>query len=73
MPCRSLPGTPAYDYTKSDFLDWWGRGDILVDDSPENIAGAQRIGISGILYGQPWNTGSRLPLAALTSELLKLA
>ncbi len=73
VPCRALPGTPEYDLTKQDFLEWWGRGDILVDDSPANIAGAQRIGLSGILYGQPWNTGSRSPLETLTDTLVKLA
>ena len=73
VPCRSVPETPAYDQTKSDFLDWWGRGDILVDDSTENIAGAQRIGLSGVLFGQPWNAGARSPLDALTETLVKLA
>jgi hypothetical protein len=74
VPCRSAPATPVYDGSKGDFLEWWGRGDILVDDSRDNINGAERIGVCGVLFPQPWNGG--LPgrtLEALTETLLKLA
>src|SRR5207253_10185756 len=43
VPCRSGHATPAYDRSKSEFLEWWGRGDILVDDSAQNIADAERV------------------------------
>jgi hypothetical protein len=77
VPCRSGSATPFYDGSKSEFLEWWGRGDILVDDSRDNIEAAERIGVCGVLFPQPWNggTGHRpaLALEALTETVLKLA
>jgi hypothetical protein len=77
VPCRSGPATPAYDNSKSEFLEWWGRGDILVDDSPDNIAAAERIGVCGVLFPQPWNQGfhssQRFALESLTETVLRLA
>jgi hypothetical protein len=55
VPSRLAPGEPAYDTTKEDFLRWFGRADILVDDSEENIRSAEKLGIRGVLYPQPWN------------------
>ncbi len=71
VPCRSLASTPRYDESKGDFLEWWGQGDILVDDSSENISGAQKAGVGGVLYPQPWNHGRTGALEQLT-ELVSL-
>jgi len=51
------PGIEAAQYhgAKSDFLGWWGKADILVDDSEENIAGAVSLGIQAVLFPRPWN------------------
>jgi hypothetical protein len=46
---------PVYDQSKEDFLHWWGRVDILVDDNPFNVAAAQSLGIQTILIPRPWN------------------
>ena len=73
VPCRSSADTPAYDRNKSEFLEWWGRGDILVDDSPDNIASAERIGVCGGLFPQPWNRGVGSALDSLTETVLRLA
>jgi hypothetical protein len=75
VPCRGGPGTPAYDRSKSEFLEWWGRGDILVDDSRDNIEAAEGVGVCGVLFPQPWNGGHRHAhaLEALTETVLKLA
>src|SRR5262249_44798421 len=75
VPCRSTPTTPFYDASKSEFLEWWGRGDILVDDSTDNIESAERIGVCGVLFPQPWNRGpsARPALEVLTEAVLKLA
>jgi hypothetical protein len=53
-PCEQIP---AYDRTKEDFLRWWGRVDILVDDSQASIAAAQALGIQTVLIPRPWNHG----------------
>lgn len=51
------PGMEAHQYhgAKSDFLGWWGKADILVDDSEENVAGAVSLGIRAVLFPRPWN------------------
>jgi hypothetical protein len=41
--------------TKADFLRWWGKADMLVDDNEENIAGALSLGIRAVLVPKPWN------------------
>ena len=67
------PGVPLpeYDRTKEDFLAGLGRGDILVDDSPQNIEGAVRVGLKTILIPQPWNQ-SRQTLTEALQALTKL-
>ena len=46
---------PDYDTDKGDILAWLDNVDVLVDDSPDNIAAAGRAGVKGILTPQPWN------------------
>ena len=46
---------PVYDQSKEDFLRWWGKGDILVDDSPTNVDAARRLGLEAALMPHPWN------------------
>ncbi|HTW49496.1 MAG TPA: hypothetical protein VMD92_16195 [Acidobacteriaceae bacterium] len=72
VPTRTAPGIPAYDRTKADFLGWLGRGDILIDDSPENIRQAQLIGLKTLMPRQPWNQ-SRLTTHALLEDLTRMA
>jgi len=55
VPSRPSPLTPVYDRDKGDFLSWLGQADFLVDDSPENLAAARKMGITPVLYPQPWN------------------
>ncbi|MCX6993120.1 MAG: hypothetical protein NT011_08270 [Kiritimatiellaeota bacterium] len=50
---------PDYDQTKKDFLRWWGKVDILIDDNPANVAAARSLGIQTILVSRPWNQGKR--------------
>jgi hypothetical protein len=66
-PTRLTPGAPAYDRDKSDFLRWFGKADILVDDGEENLRAAAELGIRGVLYPQPWNHSSRTVRETLES------
>ena len=62
---------PDYDQTKEDFLRWWGKVDILVDDNPVNVASARSLGIEAILVSRPWNQGQQT-LAQTLGALTKL-
>jgi hypothetical protein len=55
VPTRFADVVPLYDQDKSGFLSWLDKADFLIDDSEENIRGAEELGIRGILYPQPWN------------------
>jgi hypothetical protein len=72
VPTRTAPGIPQYDRTKADFLAWLGRGDILIDDSPENIAQAAGLGLTTLMPSQPWNQSS-LTMHALLEDLTRMA
>ena len=56
---------PVYDQSKEDFLRWWGKGDILVDDSPLNVGVAQVLGIQTMLIPRPWNQSQLTLVEAL--------
>lgn len=47
----------AHNQNKKDFLKWFEKADILVDDNIQNIKDAESIGIKGVLISKPWNTG----------------
>jgi len=48
---------PLYDKSKGEFLAWWGKADVLIDDNTANVEDAKAIGIKTILIAQPWNGG----------------
>ncbi len=68
VPSRTEENEPAYDRSKGEFLTWIKCGDILVEDSPENICQADSIGMRTLTYPQPWNN-SRLTIDELLNEL----
>lgn len=63
---------PCYDNNKGEFLAWWGKADILVDDSIANVEASQSTGLQAILVPQPWNN-SKLTLAQILGLLANLA
>jgi hypothetical protein len=62
----------VYDRSKGDYLAWLGRGDVLVDDSTENILEAASLGLKTFQPAQPWNN-SALTIPALLQELSQMA
>lgn len=46
---------PEYERDKSEFLKWFEKIDILIDDNSENIDAAERYGVKGIIFPRPWN------------------
>jgi hypothetical protein len=62
---------PLYDQTKKDFLSWWGKGDIIVDDSAVNISVAREMGLETFLMPRPWNS-NHLSIVDTLSHLIDL-
>lgn len=72
VPSRPADDIPAYDRTKGEFLAWLGRGDVLIDDSAENIVQAKALGLRTFQPAQPWND-STLTITAVLHQLSDLA
>lgn len=72
VPTRIDQGVPPYDQTKGDFLAWLGRGDLLIDDSTENVRQAESMGLKTLQLAQPWNH-SKLSISRLLNELSEMA
>lgn len=71
VPTRTPDNVPVYDRTKGEYLKWLRCGDIMVDDSVENILQARSLGMKTFVYPQPWNKSS-VSVAALLTELSTL-
>jgi hypothetical protein len=72
VPTRTADGVPLYDRTKGEYLAWLGRGDVLVDDSPENVAQAASLGLKTFQPARPWNH-STITLPAVLNQLSQMA
>jgi hypothetical protein len=72
VPTRATNDVPVYDRSKGEYLKWLKCGDIMVDDSSDNIKEAQALGMKTLLYPQPWNN-SAVAVEALLDELSSLA
>jgi len=68
---RANEQAPDYGNTKADYLRWFNKIDVLVEDSEENIRQAEELGIRGILMGKPWNKGN-LSLKDALVEISKI-
>lgn len=44
-----------YDKTKTEYIKWCDKIDILIDDNQNNISGLDDIGKKGIVVSKPWN------------------
>ncbi|HUB33111.1 MAG TPA: hypothetical protein VMA31_08780 [Bryobacteraceae bacterium] len=53
-PDESLP---EYDASKQEFLSWWGKASVLVDDHAGNVESARKAGVQAVLMPRPWNGG----------------
>lgn len=72
VPSRPDERVPVYDQSKGQFLAWLGRGDVLIDDSTENIREASSLGLRTLQPAQPWNK-STLTITAVLDYLTQLA
>jgi hypothetical protein len=61
---RNGESIPQYDRNKRDFLGWFGKADVLVDDMPANVDSARDAGVRAVLMPRPWNGGRENPADA---------
>ncbi|TRU52063.1 MAG: hypothetical protein EWV49_01215 [Microcystis aeruginosa Ma_QC_Ch_20071001_S25] len=61
-----------YDNNKGEFLAWWNKADILIDDNMVNLEAAKAVGIQTLLMPQPWNN-SKLTITDSLELLANLA
>ncbi len=55
---RAGESIPEYDSSKQDFLSWFGKAEVLVDDDAGNVDAARRAGAKAVLMPRPWNRGT---------------
>jgi hypothetical protein len=72
VPTRTDPGVPTYDRTKGEYLAWLKRGEVLIDDSTDNILEAESLGLGTLQPAQPWNS-STLTIPQLLQALSEMA
>jgi len=72
VPSRPPLSAPVYDANKGEYLRWLGKGDVLIDDSPENLAQASALGLQTIAWPQPWNQ-ARASKTEILNQLLDMA
>jgi hypothetical protein len=72
VPTRAGEGIPMYDRGKGDFLRWLGKGDVLVDDTQENLKQATKLGLRVVTWPQPWND-SKKKTAQTLAQLTNMA
>ena len=56
---------PIFDQTKKDFLEWWGKADIVIDDNQSTVTAASAIGLTTFLMPNPWNANKNTKLNML--------
>jgi len=59
---------PIYDENKGAYLNYFGKADLLVDDTMENIKAAETAGVRALAFPRPWN-GSKMTVAQLLDEV----
>jgi hypothetical protein len=72
VPTRLPEDVPKYDRGKGDFLRWFGKGDVLIDDAPQNLMEATEIGMRALAWPQPWND-SQLTTTEILQTLTNMA
>jgi hypothetical protein len=72
VPTRPPEDVPIYDRGKGDYLRWLGKGDVLIDDTRENLVQATEIGMKVLAWPQPWND-SRLTTTEILQTLTNMA
>lgn len=62
---------PEYDKSKADFLSWFEKVDIFIEDNEGNIREAAKQGINGLLAARPWNN-SNVSMPGVLKKITKM-
>lgn len=68
---RAGEQAPVYDEDKGTYLTYFGKADLLIDDTMENIAAAEKAGVRTRVFPRPWNS-SKLTVAQTLDEVAKI-
>jgi len=68
---RAGENPPVYDENKGAYLNYFGRADLLIDDTVENIEMAEKAGVKTLVFPRPWNQ-SKMTIDQLLDEVLKV-
>jgi hypothetical protein len=66
VPLRKPSSWPDYDLKKVEYIEWFDRDAILIDDQTTNVMEVKAKGLNARLYPQPWNASPQT-----AAELLK--
>ena len=55
--------------SKAQYLKWFGKADVLIEDNEQNVYEAEKIGVKGILVSKPWNK-SRIGIKEALTQIL---
>lgn len=65
---RAGENPPVYDENKGTYLNYFGKADLLVDDTLENIEAAEKAGVKTLIFPRPWNR-SKLTIGQALAEI----
>ena len=68
---RAGESVPVYDEDKGTYLNYFGKADLLIDDTLANIEAAERAGVPTLVFPRPWNS-ARLTIAQTLAEVTKI-
>ena len=68
VPPRKPAAWPDYDLKKVEYLEWFDREAILIDDAETHVMEVTAKGLKATLFPQPWNRSTQ-SVAELLHEL----
>lgn len=55
---RTGQNLPAYDLTKADYIKWFNKADVFIEDNEANIKEINKLGIRSFIVSRPWNSSA---------------
>lgn len=68
---RKGENPPVYDESKGAYLNYFGKADLLIDDTMENIETAEKARVKTLVFPRPWNN-SKMTINIMLDEILRV-